>query len=91
MSKVTQAAVILIAGVMLFGRHDVLRAFGAIFAAMSQLFHSVGPVFGLVLGQYLVLFALAGMIIVGGLAVRGVKWLARRGAARSVWQQRNEL
>ncbi len=84
MSKVTQAAVILIAAVMLFGRHDVLWAFGAIFAAVSQLFYSVGPVLGLVLGQYLVLFALAGVIIVGGLALRGVKWLARRRAMRAV-------
>jgi hypothetical protein len=87
-TKVTQAAVIIIAAVMLFGRHDVLWAFGAIFAAVSQLFHSVGPIFGLllglVLGQYLVLFVVAGVIIVGGMAVRGVRWLARRGATRAV-------
>ena len=88
MSKVTQAAVILIAAVMLFGRHNVLWALGAIIDATLQLFYSVGPVLGLVLGlvlgQYLVLFALAGVIIVGGLAIRGVRWLARRRAMRAV-------
>jgi hypothetical protein len=83
-SKATQAAVILIAAVMLFGRHNVLWALGAIIDAVLQLFYLVGPVLGLVLGQYLVLFVLAGAIIVGGLAIRGVRWLARRSATRAV-------